>query len=289
MKKFFAILSMLTIFGCLSANAQQDGFFYEDVLISNDVRAEENAQKAKSNASNLLNKKAEAIKLDVAPEVMPFRTRQSSGNSHFVSQPVIVSETATKYGEAPFGLGWGATYKQTKALGVELKPITIKNYPNSFSVSQLPKTLPDINNVNISFGEDNSLWRILAYGHRLEDEPDASKVMALYHRYYKLLEQKYGNAQQFFTPKITTIQKIIKDEEENETIETINIEEPIGNKNFLSDLKSGEAVLYATFENDKVGAALTVNVDGNGKSYIIIDFTNLQIFKEKEEQTLDAL
>ena len=184
---------------------------------------------------------------------------------------------------------WGATYKQTRALGVELKPVTIKNYPNSFSASQLPKTLADINNVNISFGEDNSLWRILAYGHRLEDEPDASKVMVIYNRYYKLLEQKYGNAKQFFTPKITTIQKIIKDEEENETVETINIEEPIGNKNFLSDLKSGEAVLYATFENDKVGAALTVNVDGEGKSYIVIDFTNLQIFKEKEEQTLDAL
>ena len=63
----------------------------------------------------------------------------------------------------------------------------------------------------------------------------------------------------------------------------------MGGKNFLAELKSGEAVLYATFEDAKVGAALAVNVDGNGKSYIIIDFTNLQIYKEREEQTLNAL
>ena len=40
MKKFFVILSILLCFGPLSANAQQDGIFYEDVLISSDVKAQ---------------------------------------------------------------------------------------------------------------------------------------------------------------------------------------------------------------------------------------------------------
>ena len=63
----------------------------------------------------------------------------------------------------------------------------------------------------------------------------------------------------------------------------------IGGADFLAELKSGQAVLYATFEGQDVGAALAVNVDGDGKSYIIIDYTNLRIFREREEQTLDAL
>ena len=57
----------------------------------------------------------------------------------------------------------------------------------------------------------------------------------------------------------------------------------------MAELQSGQAVLYATFEDQDVGAALAVNVDGDGKSYIIIDYTNLRIFREREEETLNAL
>ena len=63
----------------------------------------------------------------------------------------------------------------------------------------------------------------------------------------------------------------------------------MGGPNFLDALQSGEAVLYATFENQEVGAALAVNVDGEKKSYIVIDYTNLRIFRKREETALDAL
>ena len=63
----------------------------------------------------------------------------------------------------------------------------------------------------------------------------------------------------------------------------------IGNPEFCSQLEAGSAVLYSTFENAEVGAALALNVDGSGKSYIVIDYKNLRILRAKENQTLEAL
>ena len=297
---FMAKIWLIVLFSCFSSLAAADeyGKFYEDVLISNDVKLEENAETAKHNASSLLDKKAPVIKID-GQASLPFRSQRPRGETNNRSEsmpfgfgqnkPVIVEKTATKYGEGPFGLSWGGTYNQIKAMGVELQKVDIKDYVNSFAASQLPKPLPDFDKVVISFGEDNLMWRVLAYGKKLDDDADAAKVLKLYRKYYKLLNQKYGNAKEFFTPKITVIEKTVKDQFGRDQIETTKIKEPLGGKNFLAELQSGEAVLYATFEDLKVGAALAVNVDGDGKSYLILDFTNLQIYKEREEQTLNAL
>ena len=279
MTKIWIITFLFSIFCFSPAMSEEYGKFYEDVLISSDVRLNENAENAKNEASSLLNRKAPEIKIE--GQALPFRSQRQ--------QPVIVENTSTKYGEGPFGLSWGGNYNQIKAMGVELERVNIKDYANSFIATHLPKPLPDIREVVISFGEDNLMWRVLAYGKLLDDDADAAKVLKAYRQYYKLLNQKYGNGKEFFTPKITIIEKTVKDQFGRDQIETTRREEPMGGKNFLNELKDGEATLYATFEDTDVGAALAVNVDGNGKSYIIIDFTNLQIFKEREAQTLDAL
>lgn len=294
---FVALLSVLPFFSP-DTHAEEYGKFYEDVLISSDVKLEENAETAKNNASSLLDKKAPVIKIE-GQAALPFRSQRPKGETQNRSEsmpfsfgqnkPAIVENTTTKYGEGPFGLSWGGTYNQIKAMGVELEKVEIKDYVNSFAASQLPKPLPDFDKVIISFGEDNLMWRVLAYGKKLDDDADAAKVLKLYRKYYKLLNQKYGNAKEFFTPKITVIEKTVKDQFGRDQIETTKVKEPLGGKNFLAELQSGEAVLYATFEDLKVGAALAVNVDGDGKSYLILDFTNLQIYKEREEQTLNAL
>lgn len=300
MAKIRNSIFFLTLFFVSDAFAEEYGKFYEDVLISNDVKLEENAETAKQKASSLLSTKAPVIRIE-GQDTLPFRAQRKRSGSNInrsenmpfsmnkAVSPTIVENTTTKYGEGPFGLSWGGTYNQIKAMGVELEKEEIKDYANSFSATQLPKPLPDFRKVIISFGEDNLMWRVLSYGTLLDDDPDAAKVLKLYRKYYKLLNQKYGNAKEFFTPKITIIEKTVKDQLGRDQIETTRIEEPIGGKNFLAELQSGQAVLYATFENAKVGAALAVNVDGNGKSYIIVDFTNLQIYKEREEQTLNAL
>ena len=69
----------------------------------------------------------------------------------------------------------------------------------------------------------------------------------------------------------------------------VSKEAPIGNPDFLNQLQQGTATLYSTFHNDEVGAALAINVDGNKKSYIVIDYKNLKILKAQENKTLDAL
>lgn len=267
----------------LRAEILEDGKFYEDVLISDDIKMEESSNSAMEKASELLKQKPKIIKIEGAP--LEFRSSRPKPAA-VVSKPV---ETTTEYGEAPFGLSWGATYNQTKALGVDLKKVERKDSVNDFIVTKLPKPLADFRQVIVSFGEDNSLWRLSAYGKLLDDNASASKALHLYRKYYGLLERKYGNAKEFFTPKIITVEKKVKDEYGRDKIEIEKISEPIGGPNFLAGLKSGEAVLYATFEDEDVGAALAVNVDGDGKSYIVVDYTNLRIFREREQKTLDAL
>lgn len=283
-----------SLFLCLiissKAIAVDDADFYEEFLISTDVKLEENAVKAKNKASDLLNQKSKPITLDNAenlPQKINHTQRENSYNR--ANHSLTIDNTDNKYGEGPFGLPWGASYNQIQNLGVELTKTPIKDYPNSFIARKLPNPIPDIAKVYITLGDDNLLWRIIAYGVPTEDTSDASKVMQLYRKYCNLMNKKYGNEKQYYTPKISIIEKKTVNEKGEEQIETEKYEEPIGNKNFLSQLKSGEAVLYSTFENQKVGAVVSVNVNGEGKSYIIIDFTNLQILKEQEDKTLNAL
>lgn len=277
MKKLL-IAGFLSVFGCCSAFAEvpEDAFF-EDVLLSEDIKEKEDSDSARSAASRLLDRKPTVVKIEGQP--MPFRRYQ----------PPEAIDTSTKYGEAPFGLAWGATYKQTKALGADLAKETARKDANSFTVTKLPKPLTDFARIIVSFGEDNKLWRIVAYGEPQNDDASASEILRIYRRYYKLLNQKYGNAQEFFTPKISILEKTVKDDYGREKTETYQQEEPMGGKNFLQELQNREAALHATFEDSDVGAALTVSVNGDGKSYIIIDYTNLKIYREREAETLNAL
>ena len=287
MKKVFLTAFFLLTAAAGTAKAEEPlegGQFYEDVLISDDLKMRESSDSAKEKASRLLDQKPKIIKIEGAP--LEFRAPRQQQPTTVVSKPV---DTTTKYGEAPFGLSWGATYNQTKALGVDLTKVERKDSVNNFIVTKLPKPISDFRRIIVSFGENNSLWRLSAYGKLISDDPAASKALHLYKKYYDLLQRKYGNAQEFFTPKIVKVKKTVKDEYGRDKVEKEKVTRPIGNPDFLAELQSGEAVLYATFEDKDVGAALAVNVDGDGKSYIIIDYTNLQIFREREKEVLDAL
>ena len=287
MKKIFlAVVIPLIAAGAAKAAELEDGKFYEDVLISDDLKMEDSSNSAKEKASSLLDQKPKIIKIEGEPLQFRSARTKAAPAAPVGGKPI---DTTTKYGEAPFGLSWGATYNQTKALGVDMERVERKDSVNDFIVTKLPKPIADFRQVIVSFGENNSLWRLTAYGRLLNDDASASKDLHLYRKYYGLLERKYGNAKEFFTPKITTVEKKVKDEYGVDKVEIEKISEPIGGADFLAELKSGQAVLYATFEDQDVGAALAVNVDGDGKSYIIIDYTNLRIFREREEQTLDAL
>ena len=135
------------------------------------------------------------------------------------------------------------------------------------------------------FGKEDELYRILAYSELIDDNTSASKALKQYYTFSDLLNKKYGNKEEFFTP--TTIVKTIKNSQGKE--EQIEEKSSIGNPEFLSQLQSGTSVLYSTYYNDEVAVALSIGVDGDEKSYIVIDYKNLNTIKKQETKTLDAL
>ena len=187
--------------------------------------------------------------------------------------------------EAPFGLMWGADITSTRNQGVMLSAIEMKDYVNCFSADHLPKKIDFFERVFVVFGEENELYRILAYSHLIDDDTSASLALKEYRTYSNLLERKYGNKKEDFTPAVTI--KIIKNTQGKE--EEVKEEQPIGNPDFLSQLQSGDAVLYSTYHDENIASALSIGVDGDKKSYIVIDYRNLDILKKQEEKTLDAL
>lgn len=234
-----------------------------------DEEASENAVDA---ARKLLRERPQTLRKQNFPKL-----RQKS---HASTAQIITRSMA-----APFGLVWGATINETKNQGIILTPVGEKDYVNNFSATKLPKTVSAFDKVDLTFGEENKLWRIIAYGKLLDDDADASKVLREYKIYSALLAKKYGHKQEFFTPaQIDVIEKDAKGKDI-----TVQKDAPIGNPDFLNQLQQGTATLYSTYYNDEVGAALAINVDGDKKSYIVIDYKNLKILEAQENKTLDAL
>lgn len=289
MKKGLWIIGVLTIaavFRLKPGLAQNPDQFYENLLISDDIKLETNTDQAKANAGRLLDTKPVEIKID-SPLL---RSHQQKIKRAKAAEKIKAENKTLERAEpAPFGLTWGATYNEVKSAGVTLVKTGEKDYVNNFSAQHLPKPVQTFREVILTFGIENELWRIIAYGNFLEDTPDAGKVLEVYNQYYKLLEKKYGNAQQFYTPKVTNVDETVSLGGGKTETRTKQVESEIGGPGFLQELQSGEAELYATFENGKVGAALAVNVDGDNQSYITIEYKNLEIMRAREAQTLDAL
>ena len=233
---------------------------------------EEAAADAVEQAKRLLNTRPQALRKQNFPQL-----RQRIKKAELPSEG---NNTA-----APFGLIWGATIQETKNQGVLLTRIDEKDYVNNFSAAHLPKAISDFDKVDVTFGDNDELWRIIGYGGLLDDTPDASKVMRQYKIYNDLLKKKYGHAEEFFTPAQIEVES--KDAKGRKIM--VKKDAPIGNPNFLKQLQNGDATLYSTYYNDDVGAALAVNVDGDGKSYIVVDYKNLKLLRNREKQTLDAL
>lgn len=277
--RFVCLFSAL-LFTAAGVHAQSSENFYEDILVDEDIQTEDKAGEAVRNARRLLLEKPKPIKIE-RPELRRRRQPQPLKKVEKTAAPENLSA-------APFGLLWGAAVADIKNLGITLSPIEIKDYLNSYIATTLPKPIKTFREVDVTFGADNELWRIIAYGELLDDTPDAAKVIRLYKDYYQMLAQKYGNAKEMFTPAVKMVEKEIEKQGRKETV-TVPEEQPLGNPEFLSQLQSGAAVLYATFENGDIGAALAVNVDGSNRSYIVIDYKNLKILKERQQKTLDAL
>lgn len=271
MKKILFLFLAIVMVSPANAQISQD-FLLDSEAVASVGPDEKAVSQAEESAKNLLQQKPRALRKQTFPKLR---------STPAAKQEQIVSRDQS----APFGLIWGASMAETKNQGIILTPIGEKDYVNNFSATHLPKEIDDIARVDVTFGEEDHLWRIIAYGKQLDDDAEASKVMRLYKIYSALLSKKYGNAQEFFTPAQINVTK--QDDKGKDIV--VQEPAPIGNPNFLSQLQSGAAELYSTYYNEEVGAALAVNVDGDGKSYIVIDYKNLRILNAQEQETLDAL
>ncbi len=291
MKKLilFAMLAMTAKAAAQSGGLSQD--FLVDAEVLAEVEAQEAAQKAEAAAVkpqptvNAADAQAQARKL---LEQRPRALRKQSFpklRQRAVASAVDRNPLNARQQGAPFGLMWGATMNQTRNQGIMMTPVEQKDYVNSFKVTRLPKAIDDFGRVIVTFGDGDRLWRILAYGRLIDDNASAEKVMQLYKIYDMRLSKKYGNAQEYFTP--AQIDVVKKDKNGKDIM--VQESAPIGNPQFLSQLQSGAAVLYSVYHNNQVEAALAVNVDGDGKSYIVVDYKNLILLNEQEKETMDAL
>lgn len=281
--KIALITTTLIISTNAHAQSQNKNDFLENMLISDEYTYGD--EKSQQQARDLLNQQKKRININDDHKLKEIIKKQKTSKAKTKQNLLRISKLLP----APFGLLWGETYEETLSGGTLLTKTEEKDYVNSFIATQLPKPIKGFRKVVITFGEQNELWRIISYGDLIKDTPDASKILKEYRRYYDMLNKKYGNAEETYVPKITEkIKKI--DLGRGKTKEEIEkIEEPIGNPNFLAQLQKGEADLYASFYNHNVGAALSINVDGSGNSYLILEYKNLQLFQKRQDETFDAL
>lgn len=195
-----------------------------------------------------------------------------------------IKKLKAKYQSAPFGLYWAASQENIKKFGFEMLPAERKDYKNVFQVVNPQQKNNTFAYIIAIFGMQDKLWCVYAQGIPQEDDAKATKVLALYHRYFEALSAKYGNAEEHFEP-YTYEERLIKGEGEKKKVITVTKQNPLGGDNFLQELQEGKAVLYATFQNDKIGVTLGVSVDGDGKSYISVDYKDFALM-DSEQQTI---
>jgi hypothetical protein len=103
------------------------------------------------------------------------------------------SECVAQEAEAPFGLTWGASVDEIKALGVDLRPYQGPNASGeTYIATKLPKSISGQESTYLSFGLNNKLWSIMASSTPFENEPYGSSAKARYSELSVALTEKYG-------------------------------------------------------------------------------------------------
>lgn len=273
MKKILTGLFIILLSFAHSVYAADD--FFDGLIVSEEMKKEELGQSGTEQARKLLESKPTVLK--VQNKKVRFKEAAPEEAAPIIRAP------------APFGLKWLATVDEIKYLSVRLRPIEIKDNPHSYVLTNLPNPVSAFREVTASFGDNDSLWRITAYGKMINDTDTASKGVAEYNKYYRLLNQKYGNGQQFFTPAVINVDEVLTAEDGTQSTVSHSNEIEIGGKGFLSKLVSGESSLYSTFDNGKVGVTLALIADGNNQTYIVIDYKNLSATKKENDELYEAL
>ncbi|MDR1694790.1 MAG: hypothetical protein LBR70_06350 [Lactobacillaceae bacterium] len=280
MKKFFYLFGLGFLASYISPAAAQEAADLRSILISEDIVVQDKAAEAKTDAGKMLNS---------APKKIEIKGLNTQPARRKTVQKEAAPQIVDKYGEAPFGLAWGSSINYTKDTGVVLKETDDTASLRSYFATYLPKPVNDFDRVVVFFGKENKLWRIAAYGTSYKDNAKGEAVLREYNKYSRLLEKKYGNKKETFIPKVTITERIEQIDKDKTEVIIEKTESAIGGDDFLQEIKNEEAVLYSTFNDEKIGVGLSIEVNDKNESNIIIDYKNLQLIKEQEESTFNAI
>ncbi|MBQ7304557.1 MAG: hypothetical protein IJW75_06570 [Alphaproteobacteria bacterium] len=277
-KLFYAILvgSM-----AVSLQVKASGDFFDDLIVTDEMKKE-----AKENKT-IEKGQMDATKiLESRPKMLKIQSKRRRGR---VEEVTVETAAPVVYEKAPLGLLWLAPVSEIEYIKVKLEPITLKDYPKSYKATNLPKPLSDFRETVVSFGEKNKLWRIVSYGNFMEDDTSATKGLKQYDKYHNLLDKKYGNAEDFYTPATYNVEELVPNDDGTTSMAIKQMEMEIGEEGFLEKLSLGEAVMYSTFHNENVSVTLALLADGNKQTYIVIEYKNIDSQKKATEDIMDAL
>lgn len=260
---------------------QADAFVAEDVT-EDDAPAEEDQAPAEATESSVPTDNA--AKTTSESEVSESSEATSAAEANKPSEAENKAPEAEAQ-KAPFDLTWGASIDEMKAAGIELEPAAREGYQNVYFAKNLPQKNNTFPNVTVIFGAQNKLWCIYAESKAQKDDAQASQILALYHKYYDALKQKYGNAEEHFSPyEYEEKQK----DDSGKTI-TVTKQNSIGGENFLQELKEDKTALYATFQNEQIGVMLSVAADKDGQTFLILDYKNLPLLNQEKDNKIDTI
>jgi hypothetical protein len=166
--------------------------------------------------------------------------------------------------DAPFGLTWGMSAEQARDAGVVLKDTTIRGFGITYQVTNLAKIISDAEQVMMSFGYDNKLWRIAAFGKYFKNDPYGSAVKRRYDELSSALSEKYGKGKQSHF--------------------TANLYE---GSDFIKGIKNGENSWYTDFDNGTFDVELKVSASDLSTSYWAMFFNNKMLRSAFERAKID--
>jgi hypothetical protein len=93
---------------------------------------------------------------------------------------------------APLGLVWGNSSSDARARGIELTEYSDSKFGKSFNANKFEKAIADQDQVLLSFGFNDKLWRITIVSREFSNDPFGSAVTARYNELVSVLSEKYG-------------------------------------------------------------------------------------------------
>jgi hypothetical protein len=98
---------------------------------------------------------------------------------------------------APFGLSWGTSAAEVRAVGAALSEPKESDFGISYTATKLPKVLTDVETVHLSFGYDDKLWRVFVVSRDFSNDPYGGALRQRYDELSRVLAEKYGRGTQF--------------------------------------------------------------------------------------------